>query len=304
MLGFAKNGDTTGGFYGPIVYITNLNELHHYITDTKPRTLVISENIFAPQKTVLILGANKSLIGSWNANIINNVYFYSSPRSENIIFQNLYFKHDIENIENGETQLILVYGQRYWIDHCTFDGDIVNENDLGKLLKVSGNVDYVTLSNSKFMNHMYGLILGYPDDDPSLIEQYDNYPRMSIMFNFFDNIHVRAPGLMRFGKYHVYNNYINNYHLGFTIGFQSKIYSEYNYFSDSGVNNAVLDDKGNGYFKDVGSKNMPNNQKSKTTSWYPSSDYSYVIRDPEYSREFCTKFSGSQNQELVFGGGS
>ena len=301
MLGFAKKGGTTGGLNGPVVFITNLKELQQYITDTNPRILVITKNIVAPQKIVLTLGANKSLIGSWNANIINNVYFNSSNKSKNIIFQNIVFKHSVKNIKNGETQLIIQHGKRYWIDHCTFDGQQVNDNDLGKLLKVSAKTDYVTVSNSKFMNHRYGLILGYPSDNNA---EYDNYPRMSIMFNYFDNLYVRAPGLMRYGKFHVYNNYINKYHLGFTIGFHSKIFSEYNYFSDPGAHNSVLDDKGNGYFKDIGSKNMPNVQKSKVTSWNPSSDYSYEVKDPEYIQEFCKKYSGAQKKELIFGGGS
>ena len=302
MIGFAKKGVTTGGLNAPVIYIKNIPDLRRYLTDSTPRTLVITKNLSSPQKIILVMGSNKSIIGSWNENLINNIYLKASPRSENIIFQNLFFKHAVENIDNGDTQLILDYGQRYWIDHCTFDGAIVNKKDLGKLLKV-GKVDYVSISNCKFMNHEYGLLLGYPSDDPAGLAEYNNFPQITIMYNYFDNINARAPGLMRYGKFHVFNNYIHNCHLGFTISYQSKIYSEYNYFSDPSENFAVLDDKGNGYFKDVGSVSMPKKQDSKLNTWRPSTDYRYKASNkPDYSRDFCIKYAGIQNKQLVFGG--
>ena len=304
MLGFAAKGGTTGGLNGPVVFINCVSDLYKHVRDTKPRILVITTNIVSPEKVTISMGANKTIIGSWNANIIENVYLKASKKAANIILQNLVFKHDVRNIKNEETQLIFQYGSHYWIDHCTFDGQESNEYDLGKLLKISDLVDYVTISNSKFMNHFYGLIFGHPNETSESIASFSNYPRVSIMFNYFDNIYVRAPGLMRYGLFHVYNNYITNYHLGFTIGLKAKIFSEKNYFSVPDINYAVLDDKGNGYFKDIESTNMPNEQKSKTTTWDPSSDYSYISREPEYSREFCTKYSGAQSKELVFGGGS
>ncbi|XP_033225924.1 pectin lyase-like [Belonocnema kinseyi] len=301
-MGFAKKGVTTGGLHGPVVYINSAADLRRHVTDPTPRTLVITKNLYSPNKIVLIMGSNKSIIGSWKANVVNNIYLKASPRSENIIFQNLFFQHDVKNIGNGDTQLILDYGKRYWIDHCTFDGLSVDKNDLGKLLKVA-TVDYITISNCKFMNHQYGLILGFPSDDPSGFNDNNNYPEITIMYNYFDNIHARAPGLMRYGKFHVFNNYIHNCHLGFTIALSSKISSEYNYFSDATENFAVLDDKGNGYFKDAGSINMPKKQASKVNTWKPSSDYSYVASDkPDYSKNFCIKYAGVQSQELVFGG--
>ena len=301
MLGFAKKGNTTGGTGGPIFHINTLEELTRHMTDSVAKILVINSNIVTSKKTEITLGSNKSLIGSWKANIIDNVYFKTDQKSNNIIFQNVLFKHSTSNIKNGDTQLILDYGNQYWIDHCTFDGTEVNENDLGKLLKVSRKADYVTISNSKFMNHEYGLILGFPSNISNVDMQYDNYPQITIMFNYFDNVKTRAPGLMRYGKFHVYNNYITNYHLGFTIATEAKIYSEYNYFTAPTEGNAVLDDKGTGYFTDVGSTNMVDDQISGATTWNPASDYSYDVNTPDYSREFCIKYSGAQSTEWVFG---
>ncbi|XP_033226413.1 pectin lyase-like [Belonocnema kinseyi] len=298
MSGFAQKGRTTGGSTGPVIYVNNLEDLKQHISNPASQTLLITTNIHSPKKVRLLLGANKSIIGSWKANIINNVYFETTPsKSSNIIFQNLIFLHNVENIDNSDTQLILDHGERYWIDHCTFDGKNVNEKDLGKLLKVS-TVNFVTISYCKFVNHFYGLILGYPSDDPADIAMNNNYPRLTIMFNYFENINARAPGLMRFGKFHVYNNYINNCRLGFTIGTQCKIFSENNYFTEASKD--VLDDKGTGFFKDAGSINMPLRQNSKVDKWRPSSDYHYSVKTPDYSRDFCTQFSGAQSQKLHF----
>ena len=301
MEGFAKKGGTTGGTGGPVVYVQTLNDLRKALNGNKPTIVVITKNISSSRKYVIQLGANKSLIGSWKANVIDNVYFKASPRSKNIIFQNLYLKHNVKNIGNEETQVVLDCGSHYWIDHCTFDGQKIDKKDLGKLLKVSELVDFVTISNSKFMNHEYGLIFGYPEDDPSVIEKYSNYPRVTIMFNMFQNLQARGPGLMRFGMFHVFNNYIISYHLGFTVGFQSKIYSENNYFDEPTKYFEILDDKGNGFFRDIGTK-MIKKQTSKITTWNPSSDYKYTTYPMEYSRDFCSRYSGVQNQKLDFPG--
>lgn len=57
----------------------------------------------------------------------------------------------------------------------------------------------------------------------------------------------------------------------------------------------ILDDKGNGDFKDVGSFPAISNQKSRVTNWNPSKNYSYQVQTPEYTKEFVTKYAGSSN---------
>lgn len=303
MMGFANKGCTTGGTGGPVFKINTLQELQKQVADVKPRILVLVKNITVSEKTEIRVGANKTIIGSWKGNVLDNVYLITRPRSRNVIFQNLVFKHSTKNVDNGDTQLIIQNGERYWIDHCTFDGRKVDYDDLGKLLKIAEKVDFVTISNSKFMNHRYGLIFGHPHSDESVVGIYNNYPRVTVMYNYFDNLYVRGPGLMRFGKYHLFNNYITNYHLGLTIHFFSKIYSENNYYTESSKKDHVLDDKGNGFFKDIGSKNMQKTQVSpKLTAWKPSTDYSYKAESAEYARDFCLKYSGAQTNKLVFGG--
>ncbi|MCY8156856.1 pectate lyase, partial [Bacillus spizizenii] len=63
----------------------------------------------------------------------------------------------------------------------------------------------------------------------------------------------------------------------------------------------ILDDKGTGYFKDTGSYPSLNKQTSPLTSWNPGSNYSYRVQTPQYTKDFVTKYAGSQSTTLVFG---
>ncbi|MDU8675158.1 pectate lyase family protein [Paenibacillus polymyxa] len=309
MIGFAgqakseagaSNPATTGGKNGQVIYINNLNELKNQLGDSTPKILVIEKNISASSKTVINIGSNKSLIGSYAQNKLINIHLKTTANSGNVIFQNLTFEHSASINGNDDIQLYLTAGTNYWIDHVTFAGHNYNANgsDLDKLLYIGQSADYVTISNSKFANHKYGLILGYPDDSN---KNYDGMPHITIANNYFENLLVRGPGLMRYGYFHVKNNYINNFQLAYTIATNARIYSENNYFGKGSEKGGILDDKANGEFKDVGSFPAITNQKSPVTRWNPSKNYSYQVQTPEYTKEFVTKYAGSSNTTLVFG---
>ena len=301
MVGFAKIANTTGGRGGKIIHIESLPTLQKYLTVKEPAILILTKNIISDKLKVVTIGTDKTLVGSWKAHYIYNVYLVTSPKSGNFILQNIIFKHNTKNIGNDETQIKFLHGTRYWIDHCTFDGTSVNSNDLGKLFKVSDKANFVTISNSKFQNHMYGLIFGHPEPYK---DEYNGFPKVTIMFNHFENLQARGPGLMRYGIFHVYNNYINRCHIGFTIGYNSKIYSQHNYFHESKKYDEVLDDKGDGYFTDVASfENVHQVQKSKhLTTWDPSKNYQFNLTSPESAKEFTIKYAGAQTKYLEFGG--
>ncbi|XP_033225824.1 pectin lyase-like [Belonocnema kinseyi] len=299
MTGFAAKGHTFGGSKGKVIFIKNLQELKKHIGSAVPETLVIAANINAPKKEKISLGSNKSIIGSYKANLLNNIYFKAGYKTKNIIFQNLLFKHNQKNIANDDIQLYLQSGERYWIDHCTFDGGKVDLKDLGKLVSI-GPVNFVTISYCRFVHHNYGLILGYPEDHPASGIKYKNLPQLTMKFNYFEDINARAPGLMRYGRFHVYNNFITNCRLGFTIAFDCHIFSERNVFTKPRQFAHVLDDKGNGSFKDSGSIAVPKSTKSKANKWHPSGDYKYNVHTTTYTRKFCQRSSGSQVKKLEF----
>lgn len=309
LTGFAGNakneagvskGAVTGGKNGTIIYISTLDQLKQHLPDSTPKILVIEKNINSNSLVKINIGANKTLVGSYANHTLKNINLRTTGASKNVIFQNLTFEHSPNINQNDDIQLYLTSGSNYWIDHVTFAGHSYNPNgsDLDKLLYIGQSADYITISNSKFMNHRYGLILGYPDDSQ---QQYNGLPHITMANNYFENVYTRAPGLMRYGYFHIKNNYINNFNLGFTIATQAKIYSENNYFGAGSEKGGILDDKGTGFFKDVGSFPQIKNKTSPSTNWNPKSNYSYEVRTPEYTKEFVTKYAGSSNTTLVFG---
>ncbi|WP_326849711.1 RICIN domain-containing protein [Bacillus haynesii] len=307
FAGYAKetNGKqktgTSGGLLGKVVYVNNLGELKTNIEGSTPRTIVVSSNIGASAKTVLTVGANKTIIGSYEKHKLNNVYFKTKADSGNVIFKNLVIAHDASINENNDIPVYITDSRNYWIDHVTFQGHSYSANghDLDKLLYVGAKADYVTLSHSTFTDHRYGLILGWPQDDKQYHSIYNGYPRMTISHNRFENLYVRAPGLMRYGYFHAKNNYINNYHLGFTITTLAKIYSEANYFG-TGSEKGILDDYGDGSFKDVGSYPAIKGQKSTETNWRPSSNYSYRTMKAGNAKTFAERYAGAQRTALYY----
>ncbi|AHG39880.1 type III helper protein HopAK1 [Pseudomonas syringae CC1557] len=298
MVGFARQANTTGGNNGKVVTVNTVADLKKYMEDDTARTVKLGANLSADSKVTINFGANKTLLGSDKGNSLHNIYLASSKTASNDIFQNLNFTHDSRYRENGDMQMFISSGQKYWIDHNTYTGTKdQNPKGLDKLLYVGGTADNVSLTNSKFKNNEYGVILGQPDDSPAAKAAYAGYPRMTIANNVFSNLDVRAPGLMRHGDFDVFNNSIDNFHLGFTATGDANILSQSNYFgngvdtSHKPSNRGVLDDYGDAHFKDIGS-NATFTQKSPVTVWTPS--YHRDIKTAEQAKAYDLANAGAK----------
>jgi len=297
--GVAKSA-VTGGKNGQIIYINNLNDLRTHIADTVPKILVIEKNISSSTLQKVNFGANKTIVGSYDNHTLTNIHFRSTSSSSNVIFQNLNLVHSAGINANDDIQMYITSGSNYWIDHVTFSGHSYSSSgtEVDKLLYIGDRADYITISNSKFANHKYGIILGHPNDGNS---SYNGVPHVTMANNYFENLYVRGPGLMRYGYFHIKNNYANNFNQAITIGEKARIYSENNYFGAGAEKGGILDDKGNGEFTDTGSTPALSAPRSPKTNWRPSNNYSYEVRDANYTREFVAKYAGSSNTTLVFG---
>ena len=106
---------------------------------------------------------------------------------------------------------------------------------------------------------------------------------------------------MRYGYFHVYNNYVNNFHLGFTLAQNANVLSESNYFGEGSQNNGMLDDKGTGTFTDINSVPSITNQKSPNAQWTARSNYNYTLKTAAQAKDFTQKNAGAQAVALVFG---
>ncbi len=307
FAGYCKNmsgnekASVTGGILGDVVYVTSISQLQTYASGSTPYTIVINSNISASSLTKINVGKNKTFVGSFNNHTLNNVHFRATSNTGNIIFKNITFSHSANINANDDIQVYISSGNNFWLDHCTWTGHAsLTSSDVDKLLYVGLKADYVSVTGSTFMNHKYGLILGYPQEDG--LSTYSGYPRMTIANNYFYNVLTRAPGLMRYGYFHSYNNYVYGFNLGYTPYTGCQIYSEKNYFDKGDYKGSVVDDKGVGGFTDVGSvlSSSVSNLSTGPSSFRPSNNYGYDTRNAADAKAWCQKFCGSQSSKIVY----
>lgn len=291
----------TGGLFGTTVYVSDFDSLSSYCSGSTPYTIVINGNISKSDLSKIFVGSNKTIIGSFTANTLNNVHFRCTSNTGNIIFKNITFKHDADKNENDDIQVYISSNNNFWLDHCTFTGHTtLTSSDVDKHLYVGLKADFVSVTGCVFMNHKYGLILGYPQEDGA--GTYSGYPHMTICNNYFYNVLTRAPGLMRYGYFHCYNNYVYGFNLGYTPYTGTNIYSENNYFAAGDYKGAVVDDKGVGGFTDTGSvlSSSISSLATGATSFRPSNNYSYNVRSASDAKSWCSNYAGVTNGSIHY----
>lgn len=297
----ARIASITGGVLGSVVTAANVSQLQSYASGSTPYTVVITRDISASVLTKVNVGKNKTFIGSFGSHTLNNIHFRCISDSGNIIFKNITFSHNSNINANDDIQVYISDGNKFWLDHCTFSGHSgTMSSDVDKFIYVGLYADYVSVTACKFGIHKYGLILGYYNENSP---QYTGYPHMTIANSYFNGTLTRAPGLMRYGYYHCYNNYVNDFNLGYTVYTRSNVYSENNYFDKGNHKGSVLDVYvGIGAFTDSGSVLSSNvvNVGVPTTSWRPTTNYGYTVRRATEAPAWCRNYAGSQSSSLVY----
>ncbi|XP_017892812.1 uncharacterized protein LOC108632630 [Ceratina calcarata] len=295
ILGFAKAARVTGGTSGPVVFVSTIDELRNAVSGSDKKVVVINRNLLANTLTKVTFGSNKSIIGSYGNNILHNVHLRASQTSGNVIFQNIVFRHDERIKANDDIQLYLNYGTGYWVDHCYWPGHNWSDADgsADKLIYVGEKANYVTISHCYFKNHRYGCIFGHPADDNNM--QYLGYPRITICHNRYDNVLVRAPGLMRYGYYHVYNNYIDNFRMSFIFLSHANIVSESNFLGKGSQDYRHLGDNADAKFTDHNSVPKLTPKLSRPADWTPNSNYNYKLMTAAEAKVWNTAHSGVAN---------
>lgn len=302
----SEKASVSGGVLGHVVYVNSLSELQKYASGSTPYTIVISSNISASSLTKVNVGKNKTFIGSYSNHTLTNIHFRNISSSGNNIYKNITFSHNVEINNNDDIQMYISNGTNFWLDHCTWTGHNMNtdssihNNDTDKFLYVGLNSTFVTVNGCYFGGHKYGLILGYPEEDGA--GTYDGYPCMTIANNYFHTTQTRAPGLMRYGYFHCYNNFVYNFKLGYTPYTNCKIYSEKNYFDNGSYNCNVVNGSGNNsQFLDVNSYSTTSYPTSiGSLSWRPYSNYGYATRNAQDARTWAISNCGSKNSALNY----
>ncbi len=330
-----------GGLLGEVVEVTTFDELKAACSDSNPRTIIITKDISGKtsgyEKTLcydnnyryicrddyIYLYPNKTIIGSYNANTLHNVFFrtYDHPdygEGNNIIIRNINVTHDKElnydNIWEFST------GWNFWLDHITFVGhDKINDASLGspdfdKFINFKGDTNFITISDCKIGLGEYGVLLGYPTDTEEIYNQYNGTPCVTLADNYYKDTLTRAPALMRYGYFHSMNNYVLNFDMGYTIHTAAKLYAENCYYEAGTGKGAVVNDdytsngqgissdKAKCYYTDSGSvavncysNNNLTNIKSSPCTWRPSSNYSYAAKTADDAKAYCTAYAGAQS---------
>ena len=301
-----EKASVTGGVLGQVVKANNLSDLQRYASGATPYTIVISSDISANSLTKVSVGANKTFIGSYGAHTLNNIHFRNISASGNKIYKNITFAHSVNINDNDDIQMYITDGNNFWLDHCSWPGHDMGKdgnihgNDKDKFLYVGLKANFVSVTGCYFGGHKYGLILGYPEENGS--PTYDGYPCMTICNSYFNGTQTRAPGLMRYGYFHCYNNFVYNFNIGYTPYTNCNIFSENNFFDKGRDSGGVVNDMGKGNFTDKGS--VLSSDVSRISlggcNWRPSSNYGYKARSAADAKAWATSHAGSQNSSLVY----
>lgn len=325
-----------GGLLGETVFVDTYDQLAQQAKDSAPKTIVITKDLSYPggynydsegrryPKSKLELGNNKTIIGSYAANRLHNVYIVTtSGNGRNNILRNIAISHDESS--NHINTWEFSNGNNLWLDHITFMGhNTINTNstggDIDKLLSIVGTYDYATVSDCSFGKHEYGVILGYPTDTDQALATYKGKPCVSMLTNYFKSCITRAPGLMRYGYFHSANNYVYDFHLAYTMHTGANIYTEKNYYDGAGNTGSVVNDnalniteisnastaKVGPWYTDSGSiavncymNNNLRNISSLSTSWRPSSNYNYTCMSANNVPNYCKANAGAKNSNAA-----
>jgi pectate lyase len=232
--GFANIGyKTTGGAGGPVVTVADAANLSNYLNQPGPYIVQVKGAInlgpvqlqVQPNKTILGLGTDATLIGAVGLFTITNNALYGSS---NIIVRNLYITNPSISIGTGDG-IALIGANHVWIDHCTFTDCADGELD------ITSASDYVTVSWCKFnytfdSGHNFVNLLGGDDGD------IGDADRLHVTFhhNWWSTLcHERMPRV-RYGRVHSYNNYFNapgnNYCIRAAL--ESQVLLEKNHFEN------------------------------------------------------------------------
>ncbi len=226
-IGFGKNA--IGGKSGSICIVNNLkDEGKGSLRDClkKEKTWVffnVSGNINL--KSPLEIKSYTTIDGRGQEITIKN-YGLVISKISNVVILNI-------KIRDGYDDAIKIINnaENIWIDSV----ELSNFKD--GLIDITLGARDISISKSKFEDHDKGMLIGADELDIG-----DKYIRVTLYENFFDSIGGRTPRL-RYGKVHMFNNYIYNWDFeAVTSQSLGEIYSENNIFEAGRSKFAIVAD--------------------------------------------------------------
>lgn len=270
-IGFANvNGLTTGGKGGRTLTVSTLADFKNAIQSSETMIVQVSGTIKSSGATLLYVKSNKSIIGLKGATIEGiSLSIYGQ---NNIIIRNLISKNSLTY-----SNIIIKEGSHHvWIDHCDLSSTLL-ANDwttYDGLLDVGNGSDFVTISWNKLHDSHIPVLIGFADTDKGDAGKLN----VTMYNNYFYNTNERQPSV-RFGKVHVFNNYINNNQGGYAMGSRcgAIIRTDNNVIENSNAPLRTEISAVAGYFSGINTNIYKNCGTSKITTaestWTPSYEY-------------------------------
>jgi len=213
-----SNG-TTGGAGGETVIVTTDDDLKYYMnnTGTDPYIILVqgtidfgtSQKTVKPNKTIIGIGPNPTIIGGFRLKTVNNVII------RNLIIRDS--NYDGISIEYDTNHV--------WVDHC----ELTNGTD--GLLDITHGCDYVTVSWNRFSNHSKTCLLGHADDNG---DEDIGHLKVTYHHNWFDDTSSRHPRVRFSYLTHVFNNYYYSNSYGIASTCDAEVLVEGCYFQSVG----------------------------------------------------------------------
>ncbi|RZJ78169.1 MAG: pectate lyase [Flavobacterium sp.] len=275
-IGFASvNGLTTGGQGGRTITVSTLADFKNAIQSSETMIVQVSGNIKSSGATLLYVQSNKSIIGLKGSSIEGIAL--SIYGKNNVIIRNLTSKNSLTY-----SNIIIKEGSHHvWIDHCDLSSTLI-ANDWGDtydgLLDVGNGSDFVTISWNKIHDSHIPVLIGFDDNDKGDAGKLN----VTMYNNYFYNTNERQPSV-RFGKVHVFNNYINNNQGGYAMGSRcgAIIRTDNNVIENSNAPLRTEISAVAGYFSGINTNIYKNCGSSKITTaestWIPSYEYKSVL---------------------------
>lgn len=192
---------TTGGAGGETVTVTTASAFTGAVADSAARTVRVSGRITLPNKTLVKIGSNKTILGVGSASGFTGGGL-AVDKSSNVIIRNLAISKavgtDAIQIQRGATKV--------WIDHNDLSSDLDHGKDYyDGLLDITHGADGITVSWNKFHDHYKVSLVGHSDSNAS-----EDTGKLHVTYshNWFENVNSRLPSL-RFGTGHAYDNYFH-----------------------------------------------------------------------------------------------
>ncbi|XP_058772020.1 putative pectate lyase 21 [Vicia villosa] len=210
-----------GGLHGPLYLVTSLSDdgpgsLREGCRRKEPLWIVFEISGTINLSSYLNVSSHKTIDGRGQRIKLTGKGL-RLKECENIIICNLEFEggrgHDVDGIQ------IKPNSRNIWIDRCS-----LRDYDDG-LIDITRQSTDITISRCYFAQHDKTMLIG-----ANPLHVGDRCIRVTIHHCFFDGTRQRHPRV-RFGKVHLYNNYIRNWEIyAICASVEAQIYSQCNIY--------------------------------------------------------------------------